>query len=63
MPTSINKSIFLLILLLTIILILNNQNGIRIQSNVSPISINKKDALESLKTQHNISEIKALVFY
>jgi hypothetical protein len=58
-----NKSLFLLIILLTIILILNNPNDIEIQRIINPISINKKGALEFLKAQHNISEIIALVFY
>ena len=63
MAPSSKKTLFLLILLLTIILILNNQTGVGIQSNINPISINKKDALQSLKSQHNISEITGLVFY
>jgi hypothetical protein len=63
MAPSIKKTLFLLILLLTIILILNNQTGVGIQSNINPISINKKDSLQSLKSQHNISEITGLVFY
>jgi hypothetical protein len=63
MAPRIKKTLFLLILLLTIILILNNQTAVGIQSNINPISINKKDALQSLKSQYNISEIIALVFY
>jgi hypothetical protein len=63
MVNNINKSLFLVLPVLTIILMLNNLNGVGIQRINNPISINKKDALELLKSQYNISEIIALVFY